>query len=139
MYCSLFTVETNKELVLPIDKTTGLDCILEGKNVSYVCTVNDDDGGRSTLWRGSAFNCPSSSSNAVISLTHSLYEPNGVSGSCGDLSAMSVGVSGNNFTSRLTLTATAELNGMTIECTRSGIVVLGNDTLRTGGKYASRR
>ncbi len=46
---------------------------------------------------------------------------------------MSVEVIGDNYTSRLTLTATAELNEKTIECTRGGIVAIGNDTLRTGG------
>ncbi len=91
-------------LVLPVERTTGLGCIPEGRTVSYECTV-DDDGSRSTLWRGSAFNCPSSSS--VISLAHFLYEPNGVTLTCGDLSAMSVGVSGNDYTSRLALIATA--------------------------------
>ncbi len=120
-------------LVLPVERTTGLGCIPEGRTVSYECTVTDDDGGRSTIWRGSAFNCPSSSS--VISLIHALFEPNGVSGSCGGLFAMSVGVSGNEYTSRLTLTATAGLNGMTVECSRSNIVIVGSDTLRTGGKY----
>ncbi len=117
--------------MLPVERTTGLGCIPEGRTVSYECTVTDD-GSRITLWRGSAFNCPSSSS--VISLAHSLFEPNGVRGSCSGLSAMSVGVSGDNYTSRLTLTATAGLNEMTVECIRSGIVVLGSDTLKTGGR-----
>ena len=127
----LYTVQASAGLVLPVERTTRLGCIPEGRTVSYECTVDDDDGERSTIWRGSAFNCPSSSS--VINLAHSLYEPNGVRGSCGDLSGMSVGVSGNNFTSLLTLTATIGLNGMTIECTRSGTVIFGNDTLRSGG------
>ncbi len=120
-------------LVLPVERTTGLGCIPEGNTVSYECTVTDD-GTRVTLWQGSAFNCPSSSS--VISLAHFLYEPHGVSGTCGDLSAMSVGVSGDNYTSRLALTATAGLNGTIIECTRSGSVVVGSDTdtLKTGGE-----
>ena len=128
----LYTVlQASAGLVLPVERSAGLGCIPEGMNVSYECTVNDDDGGRSTLWRGSAFNCPSSSS--VISLTHSLYEPNGVSDSCDDLSAMSVGVSGSNYTSRLTLTATIGLNGSTVECTRSALDIFGSDTLKTGG------
>ncbi len=67
-------------------------------------------------------------------LAHFPYEPHRVSGTCGDLSALSVGVSGDNYTSRLTLTATAELNGTIIECTRSGSVVVGSDTLKTGGE-----
>ena len=132
MLFPILTVEANKELVLPIDKTNGLGCILEGMTVNYECTVNDDDGERSTLWRGSAFNCPSPSQ---INLVHSEYDPNGASETCGDLSAMSVGVNGDNYTSRLTLTATTGLNGMTIECTRSGQLVIGNNTLRTGGNY----
>ncbi len=63
---------------------------------------------------------------------HSSFEPNGVSGSCGDLSAMSVGVNGNEYTSQLTLTATAEL---TINCTLSSVVDFGSDTVKTGGEY----
>ncbi len=124
-------------LVLPVERTTGLGCIPEGRIVNYECTVTDDDGGRSTIWRGSAFNCSLTSSSSVISLAHFLYEHHGVSDSCGYLSAMSVGVSGDNYTSRLTLTATAGLNRMTVKCTRSGIFVVGNDTLRTGGKSVS--
>ncbi len=117
--------------MLPVQRTTGLGCIQEGQPVSYECTVTDDDGNSSTLWQGSAFNCPSGSD--TISLNHSLYEPNGVTVTCGDLSAMSVGVSGNNYTSRLTLTATAGLNGRTIECSQSGMGV-ENDTLKTGSE-----
>ncbi len=116
--------------MLPVERTTGLGCVPEGRTVSYECTVTDDDGSRLTIWRGSAFNCPSISSRIV--LFHSLFD--GESGSCGDLSAMSVGVSGNDYTSRLTLTATAGLNGTIIECTRSGSVVVGSDTLKTGGE-----
>ncbi len=123
-------------LVLPVQRTTGLGCIPEGKTVRYECTVTDplDPPVASTVWLGSAFTeCPGSSSR--ISLSHPLFEPTGESGSCGSsLSAMSVGVSGNDYTSRLTLTATAGLNGMTVECTLSGSVVVGNDTLRTGGE-----
>ncbi len=117
--------------MLPVERTTGLGCIPEGNTVSYECTVSDDDGGSSTLWRGSAFNCPSSSD--TISLNHFLYEPNGVTLTCGDLSAMSIGISGNDYTSRLTLTATAGLNGRTVECSRSGSSV-ESDTLQTGSE-----
>ncbi len=128
----LYTVQASAGLVLPVERTTRLGCIPEGSTVSYECTVNDDDGERSTLWRGSAFNCPNPSR---INLVHSEYKPNGASETCGNLSAVIVGVSGNNFTSILTLIATIGLNGMTIECTRSGTVIFGNDTLRSGGNY----
>ncbi len=126
--------------MLPVERTTGLGCIPEGcipegRTVNYECTVTDTSLPLGfTAWQGSAFtDCPNSSS--LLTLPHFRYQPNGVSDhtSC-DLSALSVGVSGSNYTSRLTLTATAGLNGRTIECSLSGSVVFGNDTLRTGGE-----
>ncbi len=128
--CKFLVLQATTGLVLPVERTTALGCIPEGNTVSYECTVTDDDGFRSTIWRG--FNCPSRSSGII--LVHILFQPNGESGTCGDLSATSVGVSGNDYTSRLTLTATAELNGTIIECTRSDSVVVGSDTLKTGGE-----
>ncbi len=116
--------------MLPVERT-GLGCIPEGRNVTYECTVSDDDDGSLTLWRGSVFNC--SNGSDMIRLSHSMYEPNGVTVTCGDLSAMSVEISGNDYTSRLTLTATAVLNGTTIECSRNGIGI-SNDTLKTGSE-----
>ncbi len=109
--------------MLSVERTTGLGCIPEGITVSYECTVTDTSVPPigSTVWQGSVFTCASSE----ISLRHSSFEPNGVSDVCGDLSAMSVEVSGNEYPSRLTLTAAAELNGMTIECTLSSVVELG--------------
>ena len=129
----VLTVQATPGLVLPVERTTGLGCIPEGSTVSYECTVSDtsDPPIASTLWLGSAFTCSSSN----INFLHSRFEPNGVSGSCGDLSAMSVWVNGNEYTSRLTLTATAELNGMTINCTLSSVVDFGSDTVKTGGEY----
>ncbi len=129
----VLTVQATPGLVLPVERTTGLGCI-PGRTVSYECTVSDpsDPPAASTVWQGSAFTCTLSR----ISFLHSSsFEPNGVSGSCGDLSAMSVGVNGNEYTSRLTLTATAELNGMTINCTLSSVVDFGSDTVKTGGEY----
>ena len=129
----VLTVQATPGLVLPVERTTGLGCIPEGSTVSYECTVSDtsDPPIASTLWLGSAFTCSSSN----INFLHSRFEPNGVSGSCGDLSAMSVGVNGNEYTSRLTLTATTELNRRNINCTLSSIVDVGSDPIKTGGKY----
>ncbi len=132
LLCAFLVLQATSGLVLPVERTTGPGCIPEGNTVSYECTVTDNGGFRSTLWRGSAFNCPSSLSRII--LVHILFQPNGESGTCGDLSATSVGVSGDDYTSRLTLTATAELNGTIIECTRSDSVVVGSDTLTTGGE-----
>ncbi len=126
------TITVQATWVLPVERTTGLGCIPVDRTVSYECTV-DDDGRSSTIWRGSAFNCTSSAS--TISLSHALFSGSEVTIPCGDLSAMSVGVSGSNYTSRLTLTATTALNGRTVECTRSLSDIFGNDTIRIGGKY----
>ena len=87
------------------ERTLGMGCIPLAINISYQCTV---DGGILTLWIGSAFTCPTVS----ITLLHSLFtQTGGVSDSCSNLTAVSVGVSGTEYTSRLTLTATTELNG----------------------------
>ena len=49
---------------------------------------------------------------------------------CAGLSAQSVSVNGTEFTSTLTLTATAQLNGTTINCTLNGMVLFGSKTIR---------
>ena len=122
-------------LVFPEERTTGLGCIPEGRTVSYQCTVTDtsDPPIGSTIWRGSAFmisGCIESS--LQITLAHSSYEIGAIA-VCGNLTAVSVGVSGTEYTSRLTLTATTELNGTVISCTLAGIVVIGSDTVYVGG------
>ena len=117
--------------MLPEERTTGLGCITEGRTVSYQCTVTDplDPPVASTVWRGSAFSCPY---NWQVVLLHSLFEL-GVSATCGNLTAMSVGVNAREYTSRLTLKATIELNGQMINCTLAGVVLIGSDTLNVGG------
>ena len=84
-----------------------------------------------TVWRGSAFSCSGSPRNA-INLIHSGYVP-GTSATCGVLFAMSVGVEGTNYTSRLTVTANTGLDGTMIDCTISGVLLEGSDTIRVGG------
>ena len=117
--------------MLPAERSTGLGCIPEGRTVSYNCTVTDtsDPPIGTTVWQGSAF----TRTMSEISFRHSSFEPNEMS--CGNLSAMSVGVNGNEYTSRLTLTATTELNRRNINCTLSSIVDVGSDPIKTGGKY----
>ena len=117
---------TTGQLALPKEKTTGLKCVPEGKTVSYECTVNDPTGNGSTVWLGNAFNC----SDSEIVLSHSAYSGVGVSGVCAGLSAQSVSENGTEFTSTLTLTATAQLNGTTINCTLNGMVSFGWETMR---------
>ena len=58
----------------------------------------------------------------------------GAVGTCGGMSAKSVNFTdGVEYTSRLTFTATAALNGAVIECTISRLVNAGNDTIKIGG------
>ena len=91
----------------------------------------DSAGIGSTTWRGSAFRCSGSPPNR-INLIHSVYA-SVVSDTCGDLSAMSIGVDDTNYTSRLTVTANTGLNGTMINCTISNVVLEGSDTIRVGG------
>ena len=130
---NLFINAGQAVFILPEERTTGLGCIPDGTPVNYDCTVMDRAMNPigATVWRGGAFSCSGSPPNA-ISLQHSVYA-NGTSTTCGDLSAMSIGVDGTNYTSRLTVTANTGLNGTMINCTISGVVLEGFDTIRVGG------
>ena len=117
--------------ILPEERTTGLGCIPDGTTVNYECTVTDTFGIAVTVWRGSAFSCSGSPPNA-INLLHSGYTF-GESDTCDDLSSMSVGVDGTNYTSRLTVAANPGLDETMINCTLSGLILGGYDTIRVGG------
>ena len=103
--------------------------------MNYTCTVVDNAGTGSTFWRGTAFNCPPSN---IISLSHQLFNIAGDSGTCnnGAITAESVGVVDNCYTSRLMVTVSSELNETTVECTLVVVGVgVGNRTLLVAGKY----
>ena len=106
-----------------------------GEVVNYTCTVVDTSGSiGSSVWRGTAFNCPTSSS--VISLLHSLFNSStGVTGTCNDgaITAESVYVVDNCFTSRLMVNVSSGLNETTVECTLSGTRVVGSLTILIPG------
>ena len=89
-----------------------------------------------TVWRGSAFNCPSTGSQVANRLTlhqksDGVVNPN-ASGSCGNLSAVTTNVStdGNCYTSVLPIPAVHILDGTTVWCL-DGVTgaVVGNDTM----------
>ena len=113
-----------------------------GEVVNYTCTIVDTSGNPpigSSLWRGTAFNCPATSN--VISLSHPLFSTSGgTSGTCtsGAITAESVGVVDNCYTSRLMVTVSPALNETTVECTLSGVRVVGSRTILIAGtgKYA---
>ena len=89
-----------------------------------------------TVWRGSAFNCPSTKSHIANQL--SLSQKSGgvvnptAGGSCGSLSAVTTNVStdGYCYTSVLTIPAVHDLNGTTVMCV-DGVTgaVVGNDSM----------
>ena len=113
-----FSVQAIPVLVLPQERTTGLGCIPEGRNVSYQCTVTDTTNPPigSTVWGGDAFQCPSTANQ--IRLPHSQFN-SPVPLTCGSFSARAVGVDGINYVSQLSLTAASELNGTTLFCSLS--------------------
>ena len=87
------------------------------------------------------FTCPSllSPANNQITLPHSDFStPTGAMGTCGAFSAMSVNFTARvEYTSKLTFTATAALNGTVIECTLS-TRAFGNDAIKIiGGWYTA--
>ena len=110
-----------------------------GEVVNYTCTIVDTSGNPpigSSVWRGTAFDCPGSSNE--ISLRHSLFSTSGASaGTCtsGALTAESVGVVDNCFTSKLMVNVSSGLNETTVECTLSGVRVVGSRTILLTGAY----
>ena len=87
-----------------------------------------------TVWKGSAFNCPSTGNQvanrlALYQKSDEVVNPH-ASGSCGNLSAVTTSISGNRYTSVLTIPAVQSLNGTTVMCV-DGVTtaVVGNDTV----------
>ena len=99
--------------------------------MNYTCTVVDSAGIASSFWRGTAFNCPPL--NATI-IQHSQFN-DGTSATCtnGAITAETVSVVDNCYTSRLMVTVSPALNGTTVECTLSGVRVVGNCTILIAG------
>ena len=107
-----------------------------GSNITYTCVLCSTLRGVTTVWTGSAVQCPSTGSQVANQL--SLYQKsNGVvyptaTESCGNLSAVTTNVStdGYCYTSVLTIPAVQGLNGTTVMCVDgfTGAMV-GNDTL----------
>lgn len=80
-------------------------CLCPGETVTYQCSVPP---GIATVWRGSAFNCPSTS-NAIV-LHHSQYTSGNSSGECSDHDILGRGVSVVNSTYVSILNVTVNSN-----------------------------
>ncbi len=129
MDCFLPTVGATQGLVLPVERTTGLGCIPEGRTVSYECTLSGSMT-ELTTWRGSLI-AAFCSSPVSLQLPHFQFIMQ--HRECGDLKGISVNNTGDLYTSRVTFRATTSLNGKNINCTLGGITLIGYDSVKVGG------
>ena len=108
----------------------GAQCACPGDVLTYTCCIN---GTGNTLWRGTAFDCISSSNE--ILLRHSQFGSGGASGDCtgGALTARSLGVeNGNCYVSQLNATVSTTFNGQSIQCkhnSNTGTRLIGESVL----------
>lgn len=96
---------------LTLFRTLHADCgTCVGHQQLYECTTV---GIGTTVWKGTAFQCPGSS----ILLSHSLFS-SGTTDSCnnGAIVGHSVRAVSNCYTSQLNVTVDASMNGQTIKC-----------------------
>ena len=89
------------------------DCTCPEDILVLTCIV---DGGVITLWRGTAFSCPTT--NNEILLRHTLIASRTASGACnnGAIVGRGLGEEDNVYTSQLNVTVSSDLNSQTIEC-----------------------
>ena len=111
-----------------------IQCVCPGDVLTFTCTII---GGGNTLWRGSAFNCPSTT-NEII-LRHSQFNSvGGTSGSCNNEAIVGRSVrdeSSNCFTSQLSVTVSESLNSRVVECdhnSNTGTRDIGSAILSVG-------
>ena len=105
-------------------------CIKEGSALNYECTVNDKLGIGSTIWQGDAFKCIETANQITLlhtALHHRQFK-------CGNFSALIVSVNRSEYTSRLTFFGDDyQLNGTTINCTLSGIILVKSIFVKVRG------
>ncbi len=93
-------------------------------------------GGGVTVWSGTAFDCPPVN---AIQLLHSLYSGGIAIGTCTSGAIIDNGTSVDNggaetcYTSELSVTVSANMDGQSVACTRDNIMI-GTDSLRVAGK-----
>ena len=100
------------------------ECACLGQTLTYQCTAQ---GQLSTVWHGSAFEC---TGNNIV-LRHSQYNSAGVRGECnnGQITAQSLSVDRDCYTSQLNVTVSSNVNGQSVECAYSGGNTIGSDTI----------
>ncbi|XP_064397731.1 uncharacterized protein LOC135344450 [Halichondria panicea] len=99
---------------------------------TYICTVV---GGVITVWSGTAFDCPA---NNVI-LVHSQYSGGTAVGTCTSGAIIGNGTSVDTsgaepcYTSELSVTISANMDGQTVMCSRDDSTVIGSHSLQVAG------
>ena len=110
-------------------------CACPAEVLTYSCNIA---GRGTTLWTGSAFDCPDTLNE--IRLRHSTFSSEGTSGTCNNeaMRARSTGLTnGNCYSSELSVTVSTGFNGRTIECIyNSGTAetTIGTSILTVSGK-----
>ena len=97
------------------------DCVCSGQTLMFECKVT---GVGSTVWRGSAFDCPL----REIILRHSQFIDS--TGTCSDgaIVARGVSVESNCYTSQLNVTLSSSMNRESVVCAHhnsTGTTVIG--------------
>ena len=96
-------------------------------------------GAGSTVWSGTAFDCPSTSSE--ITLRHSQFSSNQAFGICnnGEIVGRGIGVTNNCYTSQLNVTVREGFNNKSVQCVQNsnqGTIEVGQSLLSiASGKY----
>ncbi len=122
------------DTLVPLTFPNGRQCFCPGDVETYVCSVI---GGGATVWSGTAFDCPAQSN--VIVLAHARYSGGTAVGACTSGAIIGNGTSVDTsgaepcYTSELSVTVSASMDGQTVVCTRDNTMI-GTDSLRVAGK-----
>ena len=107
-----------------------------GDIITYTCAISSSSPTIPTIytqWTGSGFQCPATASSPANILTLSQQTDaslNTVPGSCGNLSAVMINISGTCYTSVLTIPTPLYFNGTTVTCKVGNFgTLIGSGTL----------
>ncbi len=121
------------DTLVPPTLPNGRQCFCPDDVETYICTVV---GGGVTVWSGTAFDCPPSN---IIALAHALYSGGTAIGTCtsgainGNGTSLDSSGAETCYTSELSVTISANMDGQSVVCSRDNIVI-GIDFLRVAGK-----
>ena len=108
--------------------TSNSGCICPGHILTFECTVMR---GVATVWRGSGFNCSSSSNNEILLLdSDSRLEESIARCNDGAISGQIVGIENGTYTSQLSITISSDMIGHNIVCA-AGATIVGSFIIST--------